>query len=550
MENLKRTKASEKAMKLLYIRPFLSGEMYEPPLGIGFIASYLREKFPNIEQEVLDLDVLKLTKDKARVEIKTRKPDIVCISAFSYNRFDGFDLAKIAKEEANAYVIFGGQHTTFLDKDTLEHIPWIDVIIRGEAEETIVEVLQRWQQGKNLKGVNGVSYMDHGKFVRNPDREFMEIMNQPMPAYDLFPTAQYKYYGIMGTRGCPYNCNFCGSPQFWKRKLRTRDPVKVVDEIEYLIKTYGNKVVHMKDDVFTADKVWARIVMEEIERRNLNIEWECLTRVNLVDKDILALMKRTGCRLIEYGIETGNEQLMKTISKGIVKTMVVNSIKLTKEAGINLGTFFMIGHPGETKETLEETFNFAFKLRGDVVTFTLTDAIPGTALYDMAIAEGYIPKNFSWAAEDKRNFSGFPVPRFQNTNLSEKMMREYSRRFVMRFALGRLFDMQDEKDYTYLFRNEYTPYHFTIKSRADLTLFLDELQKAWKLSSSAGKRLKGAALLPFFMSRLVKNHGIRLYRKTKIKLQSHDGRIHEESIDKPPEAIQAVPSIKNAVESE
>lgn len=535
-------------MKILYIRPFLSGEKYEPPLGIGFIASYVHERFPDMKQEVLDLDVLQLTKKQIADEFQKRKPDIVCISAFSYNRFDGFDLAKLVKETIGAYVIFGGQHTTFLDKDTLEHIPWIDVIVRGEAEATIVEVLERFQKGKDLKGIKGISYMNKNKFVRNEDREFIEITDIPMPAYDLFPTAEYKYYGIMGTRGCPYNCNFCGSPQFWKRKLRVRDPMKVVDEIEHLIKTYGKKVVHMKDDVFTADKQWARAVMEEIERRKLGIEWECLTRVNLVDKEILALMKRTGCRLIEYGIETGNEQLMKSISKGIIKSMVINAIKMTREAGINYGTFFMIGHPGETEETLGETFDLAFQLRGDTVTFTLTDAIPGTALYDMASKQGYIPKDFSWATEDKRNFSGFPVPRFQNTTLPEARMREYSRRFIMRFAAGRLFDLQDEKDYTYLFKNQYTPYHFTVKSGKDMKLFLQELRNGWKLSPTSGKKIKGMILLPFFISRLAKNHGTRLYRKTMIKLRAHDGRIHEESVEKPPEAIQAIPNIKNAVE--
>ena len=536
-------------MKIVYLRPFLSGEMYEPPLGIGFIASHVRKYLPDVEQEVLDLDILKLTQVQAKEELKARKPDIVCISAFSYNRFDGFDLARIAKE-IGAYVIFGGQHTTFLDKDTLDNIPWIDIIIRGEAEMTIVEVLQRWQAGKDLAGVNGVSYRNkQGKVIKNPDREFMDIKNIPMPAYDLFPTAQYRYYGIMGTRGCPYNCNFCGSPQFWKRKLRARDPIKVVDEIEYLVKTYGKKVVHMKDDVFTADKEWARAVMEEIRKRDLNIEWECLTRVNLVDSDILKLMKETGCKLIEYGIETGNEHLMKTINKGTVKSIVVKAIDMTKDAGIGVGTFFMIGHPGETEQTLEETFDFAFQLRGDTVTFTLTDAIPGTALYDMAIAKGYIPKNFSWAATDKRNFSGFPVPRFENNNLPETKMREFSRRFLIRFALGRLFDMHDNRDYFYLFQNKYTPYHFTIKSREDLMMFIQELKKSWKLSSKTSKKLKGLSLLPFLLARLAKNHGIRLYRKTVIKLKANDGHIHKEMIEKPPEAIQAIPNIKNAVES-
>jgi len=516
-------------MKLVYFRPYLNGEMYEPPIGIACIAAYIRTHIENVEQQVLDLDILKLDKDKVKKQLQDAKPDIVCISAFSYNRFDGFDVAKIAKE-LGAYVIFGGQHVTFLDKDTLEHVPWIDIIIRGEAEETIIEVLKHWREGKSLEGVKGVSFLNKvGKYTRNPDREFIDVTHLPLPAYDLFPMEQYQSYGVMASRGCPYNCNFCGSPQFWKRKLRLRDPKNVIDEIEYLIKTYGKKIVHFKDDVFTADKAWAREIMEELERRNLGVKWECLTRVNLVDKDTLALMKRTGCVLIEYGIETGNEQLMKQINKGIVKSMIVNAIKLTREAGIPYGTFFMVGHPGETRETLEETFDFAFKLRADSVAFTLTDAIPGTELYNTAIKKGYIPKDFSWAKADKRNFNGFPVPRFENSNLQEEKMKEFSRRFIMRFALGRLFDMKDSKDYYYVFQNEWTPYHFTVKNKKDIQILLQELHKGWNLASSPHQKIKGAILLPFFIGRLAKNHIVRLYRNAKIKLTANDGRIHKES---------------------
>src|SRR3989344_8816655 len=257
-ERFKRAQEDDKNMKIVYMRPFLSGEKYEPPLGIGFIISYVRQHLPGVEQEVLDLDVLKLTKKQVEKELRRRKPDVVCISAFSYNRFDGFDLAKLAKEATGAYVIFGGQHTTFMDKDTLDNVPWIDVIVRGEAEETLTEIIQCLKENRDLSNVKGVSYKDKdGNYIKNPDREFIDITNIPMPAYELFPTEKYQFYGIMGSRGCPYTCNFCGSPQFWKRKLRLRDPIKVVDEIEYLIKTYGEKVVHMKDDVFTGDKEWA-----------------------------------------------------------------------------------------------------------------------------------------------------------------------------------------------------------------------------------------------------------------------------------------------------
>lgn len=516
-------------MKIVYSRPFLNGELYEPPLGIAFLAAYVREKMPDIEQEVFDLDVLQYKKSRIIQELRRVKPDVCCISVFSYNRFEGFELARMAKE-AGAFVVFGGQHTTFMDRDTLENLPFIDVIIRGEAEASLVELLQRLKNNKPYEDIVGISCRDkNGKIIHNPDREFMDITNAPMPAYDLFQVARYKYYGVMGGRGCPYNCNFCGSPQFWKRKLRLRDPNQVVDEIEYLITNYGKKIVHMKDDVFTFNKQWAKEICSEIIRRKLDIQWECLTRVNLVDEDVLRIMNESGCNLIEYGIESGSNEILKAINKASTLDLARRAVKLTREAGIRYGTFFMVGHPGETEQTLEDTFKFALELRGDSITFTLTDAIPGTELYELAMQEGNIPKGFVWSKSDKRNLSGYPVPRFQNKDLPEAKMLEYSRRFLMRFALGRLFDMKDARDYEYLFKNEYVPYHFIIKSLKDARLFFKELRQGMRYSSSLKYKLKGCAFLPWFIGRLANSHLTRLYRKTKIMLRNFDGRIHKET---------------------
>ena len=527
-------------MKIVYSRPFLNGELYEPPLGIAHIAAYVKEKLPDTEQEVFDLDVLQYKKDRIFKELKRVKPDICCISIFSYNRFEGFELAKMAKE-AGAFVILGGQHTTFMDKDTLENLPFIDIIIRGEAEATLVEFLRRFKNNEPYDDVAGISFRNKkGEVIRNPDREFIDITNIPMPAYELFPTARYKYYGVMGGRGCPYNCNFCGSPQFWKRKLRLRNAHNVVDEIEYLVKTYGKKIVHMKDDVFTFNKQWAKDVCNEIIRRKLDIQWECLTRVNLVDEELLRTMKKSGCNLIEYGIESGSNEMLKTINKASTLDLARRAVKMTRDAGIRYGTFFMVGHPGEAEKTLEETFKFALELRGDSITFTLTDAIPGTELYQLALREKNIPEGFVWSKSDKRNLSGYPVPRFQNKNLPEEKMLEYSRRFLMRFAIGRLFDLKDRRDYEYVFKNEYVPYHITIKTMKDAKIFLEELKKGIKCASATKYRLKGYAFLPFFLGRLANNHLKRLYRKTKIKVKAFDGRIHKEAANEQKEETSVI----------
>ncbi|MEK6903115.1 MAG: radical SAM protein [Nanoarchaeota archaeon] len=513
-------------MKLLFLRPYLNGEGYEAPLGLLYLAAYVRKYVKGVEVTVLDLDILKLKKKGAAEELKKIAPDVVCVSAFSYNRFDGFELARLSKE-VGAYVIFGGQHTTYIDEPTLRHFPYIDLIIRGEAEITFAEVIQRLQNGKKItEDIDGISYLYKEKFIRTKDRDFLDVQTLPWPAYDLVPMEKYKYYGVIGGRGCPYNCNFCGSPSFWKRKLRLRHANDVVDEIEHLIKTYGKKVVHMKDDVFTAHKIWAGEICDEIIKRKLNIEWECLTRVNLVDDAILKKMKTAGCRLIEYGIESGNEALMKSINKAINKDTARKAIASTRDNGVRYGTFFMIGHPGETAETLEDTFNFAWELRGDAVTFTLTDAIPGTALYELAKQKNYLPKDFEWH-KNQLNLSGYAVPRFIQPHLSEEEMLSYSRRFKMRFAFYKLFDIQSKEDFKLLFFNEYIPYDFSWKSKRDLALFFSEALSAACRHFGFTQKIKGVALFPFFCGRIAKAHAVQAYRKFSSLLLSR-GRISQE----------------------
>ena len=526
IESFKNKGRLENKMKLLFLRPFLSGEGYEAPLGLLYLAAYTRKQVKDIEIQVLDLDVLNLKKQKATEAIKNAKADVVCISAFSYNRFDGFELARIAKE-AGAFVIFGGQHTTYIDEDSLRSFPAIDLIIRGEAEKTLVEVIEQLKKGKKVdEKIDGVSFLRNGKYIRTKEREFLDVKELPWPAFDLVPMEKYKYYGIMGGRGCPYNCNFCGSPSFWKRKLRLRESKDVVDEIEFLVKKYGRKVVHMKDDVFTAHKIWAGEICDDLIKRNLSIEWECLTRVNLVDEGILAKMKASGCRLIEYGIESGSEALMSSINKAISKDMARKAIEATRKQGIGYGTFFMIGHPGETPQSLEETFKFAWELRGNAVTFTLTDAIPGTALYELAKQNGYLPKNFSW---DKNilNLSGYAVPRFVQPQLPEEKMLEYSQKFKMRFALYKLFDMRSKEDFKYVFTNEYTPFDFSWKTGKDIKLFMAETMGAIKHKSGFTQKVKGLILLPFFCTRIGKVHAVQAYRKLSNIILAK-GRISQE----------------------
>jgi radical SAM superfamily enzyme YgiQ (UPF0313 family) len=498
-------------MKIILIRPFITGEAYEPPLGIGFIASYLRE-YGKSDIEILDMEVLKWNREKIKTELAKRKPEIVGISAFSYNRFRGFEIAKIAKD-LGIFNVFGGPHTTFVDKETLEGFPFIDVIVRGEGEATMLELVEKVASDQPLDDVKGITFQKKGRIIRNPDREFIADINTiPQPAWDLFPMEKYKYYAVLGTRGCPYNCNFCASPRLWKRKLRIRRPEKVVDEIEYLLAYYGEKVVHIKDDTFTAKKDWLYEFCSEIEKRNLKFKWECLGRVNTVDEELLRRIHETGCELIEYGVETGNEKIMRSINKQITKDQVRTVVKLAKKTGLRVGTFFMLGHPEETEENLNETFDFALEIRPDMCSFNPADAFPGSLIFDIAKNSGYLPQAFSWN-DNRLNLSGHPVPRFENPGLPEHKLVEYSKRFYIRFAFARLFDVKDIGDLGYLFKNKYTPIHLTPKSKDDIMFLFEEFKEGIKRSPSITQKLRGFAILPFFTFRIGVDIWVRQLKK-------------------------------------
>jgi len=487
-------------MKVILIRPRSSGGAYEPPLGILHIAGYLR-KYSEGHVEIIDAEALNWDNKKVEKRLEIVKPDIVGISVLSYDRFQGFEIAEVAKK-IGAFVFIGGPHVTFIDRETLENNPSIDAVVRGEGEVTMLELVTKFKSKESIADITGITFRKDNKIIKNPDREFIkEIDSIPLPAWDLVPMEKYQYHAVLASRGCPFNCIFCASPRFWKRKLRVRDPKKIVDEIEYLLANHGKKIVHIKDDTFTVRKDWVHKICDEIENRNLKFRWECLGRVNTIDKEMLKRFKKLGCEMIEFGIETGNEEIMNRINKNINKSQIRSVIELSKDVGIGVTTFFMLGHPGEDEQTINETFDFAFELRADAASFNPTDVFPGTKIFEIANKE-YLPKEFSWQSE-KRNMSGNPVPRFENPELPERKLMDYSKRFLTRFAFCRLFDTRDKRDLRYLFRYEHTPYHLTPKSWDDVKIIMEEFREGLRRSPSPIQKAKGFFVLPLFFLRML-----------------------------------------------
>ncbi len=441
-------------MRIVLVRPWWGISSYYgleegagPPLGIASIASILEKQGHFVS--ILDCLGMNLrVKEHIQNMIGKENPDIVGVSISTFNRFQGLEIANIAKE-LGCIVVVGGVHVTFDFEKALRNIKGIDYIVLGEGEETMQELVEAIDKGKPLDEIKGIAYKKEDEIMVNPPRPFIEdLATLPQPAYHLLPMDNYPYHLIMASRGCPYHCIFCVSPQFWKGKVRFRPYQLVVDEIEYLIIHYGNKYFTFRDDLIFLNKQWCLNFFQEIIKRDLKIKWSVMARTDIHDEEIFRLMKESGCQVVRFGVETGSERIMRIIHKNITKEDVKEAVRLAKNFDLKVGVYFMLGHPTETIKDLEETYKFCCELDTEYYIFGPTSIYPGTALFDLAIKEEVLPNNFNWF--DRENIKRYKrglntlegVPTYQTGRFTRKFLEETAKRFYVRRLLG-LFSRAD-----------------------------------------------------------------------------------------------------------
>ncbi len=268
-----------------------------------------------------------------------------------------------------------------------------DVVVRGEAETTVVDLLTAYRSGAGLKEVAGIIYKETpaGKVIETPARPFLKELDRlTFPARDLLPNDRYiqhahKKYGysittVMSTRGCPYQCEFCSNVVFGG-SYRERSPENVVDEVEAALKL-GYDRISFADDVFTMRKARVVRICDEILRRGLHFHWECLGRVDSIDAPTVAKMKEAGCTRIYFGIESGDEATLRLMNKKITPVQARQAVEVAHQAGLEVGAFFILFYPGETRSTVLKTLRFATSLPLDYLGLSLPYPLPGTALFE------------------------------------------------------------------------------------------------------------------------------------------------------------------------
>jgi anaerobic magnesium-protoporphyrin IX monomethyl ester cyclase len=403
------------------------------PLGIGYLAAVLEKN--QREVDVIDCQSLKLSYDDFEAEIRKRKPDVVGITSTTLTYKSGVEIAKRAKvANPNCITIIGGPHVTFWDENALQESPDIDIIVRKEGENTLLELVERLEEGKDYTDVIGTTCRKNGEIIKNPDRPYIENLDElPFPAHHLFLLEHLKKYGkvvfpLSTSRGCTFWCKFCSAVRMFGRRYRMRSPKSVVDELEFLMKKYGAEQFTFYDDAFTVDQSRAREICQEIQRRKMKIKWDCETRVDMVTKELLQEMKKAGCIAVWFGVEAGSQRVIDAMAKGLTLEKTKTAFRWARESGLMTIASVILGFPEETPETAWETVKFIEEISPDDVGFYIATPYPGTPMYDHV-------KKMGWLKIDDFNKYDTATPIFETPSISMKELREIREKALQKFYL-------------------------------------------------------------------------------------------------------------------
>jgi radical SAM superfamily enzyme YgiQ (UPF0313 family) len=359
-----------------------------PPLGLAYIASVLRQSH---EVKIIDSNILNYTIGDVEEELRSFNPDVVGITSVTPSIYEAYKVAETAKKvREDSIVVLGGPHATFMPRQTMEECKYIDIIVRGEGEETTRELIENIEKGTPLIEVKGITFREKNEIIDTEPRLFIKnIDNIPFPSRDLLPMHLYKfnrvkYTTMLTSRGCPFKCSFCSSSRLFGGYWRGRSPENVLEEMKTVYEKYGIRNIEFMDDTFTLNQERAEKICDEIIKQGWDISWGASSRVDTLSKKLAEKMKKAGCWIIYLGIESGSQRILDAIGKRITLEQVKKAVKIVKDAGIQVLGSFIIGFLQDTKETINETIKFAKSLNLDYAQFSILTPYPGTPIFDYA----------------------------------------------------------------------------------------------------------------------------------------------------------------------
>ena len=416
---------------------------FNPPLGLLFIAGYVEANSDRHEVEVLDAQPSNLSYSDLEAEVRKRDFDICGITAMTFTLIDVLKTCRIVRAaKPNAKIVLGGPHVHLFPNETIAH-PEVDLLMQGEGEIAFLDLLDKFDQPDLWNGVRGIVFVNEdGDVVNNgvaPSTSDLDTLG--FPARHKIDVTQYT--SLLGrddmvttmftSRGCPFRCTFCDRPYSPVISgFRWRSAGHIVDEMEQCLEL-GIKEAFIYDDTFTVRKDRVFDLCDEIERRGIKFRWDVRAHVNTVNAELLQRMVKAGCDRIHFGVESGNDRMLKEIRKNTTVAKIKAAVRDAKAAGMEVLCYFIIGQQTETESDIRDTMRLARELDPNYAHFTVFCPYPGTEIYERGLREGLIASDV-WREFARNPVDGFELPvweeNFSRAELRQKLVDCYKSFYV------------------------------------------------------------------------------------------------------------------------
>ena len=424
-----------KSAKIALVNPpFLPGVMRHPPnvpLGLAYLTAVAEKN--GHEVKVVDCLPDNMDNNELAKQVADFNPDIIGVTSATSTSQSALQAMHALREACpDALTVLGGAHFSFTDVDTISGCPDVDVVVRKEGEETLLDLARYVSDEKKLGDVTGITFRKDGKVVQMPDRPYIQNLDElPFPALNHFELSKYTIFGkrylpIITSRGCPYQCAFCSTSRMVGATFRGRSPKNVVDELQWLRDVHGAEAFVFYDDTLTYDKKRIYAICDEITKRKINLPWDCTTRVDQISRELLTKLKEASCQEVFFGVESGCQQILDNVHKRTSVELNETAINWAKEAGLFVAISVIIGYPGETRETMKQTLDFVRKVKPDDAYLSIAMPFPGTELRTLVESMGW-KMTSDWTRYDTM------TPVFENPDLPSEEIANTRRIFYNNF---------------------------------------------------------------------------------------------------------------------
>lgn len=454
-------------MKVLFVEPpkdiwFVMGEYLPPPYGIIQLAAYLEREVKDIEIEVLDCNAQQVDWEGLERKIESFNPNIVASSALAtcntYLIVRTLETAK--KVSPDILTVTGGQHFTATAQESLETFPEIDVIVRGEGEQTFTELVKNADKRSSFSRIKGISFRHKRKIIHNPNRPLIQNLEElPYPGYHFVKDIVHKYHFaamagqkapyalIEGSRGCTHRCTFCTQWRHWQGMFRTKSPKRVADEMEFCYRNYGSRFIWLTDDNSSLGKRASSLADELLQREIADdLMWFMQLRCDDVvkNRELLPKMRKAGLRWVLLGVESPKQSTLESFKKGITAEDAKKAVRLLRENDIFAHAMLIIGERKDTTKSIADLREFVNELDPDFAIFAILTPFPGTEIFDEAKQNGWI-EDFNWSHYDMVH-AVMPTETLSRKEVQEELYKCY-RSFYgsWRRRLGGMFSRNELK---------------------------------------------------------------------------------------------------------